>query len=130
MRPLTTLAVCALLLGTGGCATTYDATHLGVPVALADAAQAPAAGTPFTVTKHPVFVMWGLLDSGQPNLDDLLTCQVGTGTSLAQVRIRSRMRWSDLLVTVLSAGFLSPRSVTVDGVIVGAGSAAAPATTH
>jgi len=130
VRPLTTLAACALLLGIGGCAITYDATRLGVPVSLADAAQAPAAGTPFAVTKHPVFVMWGLFDSGQPNLDDLLSGQVGTGNGLAQVRIRSRMSWSDLLFTVLSAGFLSPRSVTFEGVIVGAGSTPSPASSH
>ena len=118
MRPLTALAAIALLLGSGACAATYDAAHLGVPISLADA-QAPATGggTPFSVTKHPVYVMWGLMSASEPNLDDLLSGQLGAGAGLTQVKIHSRLRWSDLLITVLSAGFLSPRSVTFEGVI-------------
>jgi hypothetical protein len=74
--------------------------------------------------------MWGLFSAGEPNLDDLLAGQLGPGTGLAQVRIKSRMRWSDLLFTAMSFGFLSPRTVTFEGVIVGANSSAAPAATH
>ena len=122
------LAAFALLLSAGGCAVTYDTAHLGVPVSLADAAQAPATGTPFSVTKHPVYVLWGAFNAAEPNLDDLLSGQLGAGTALTQVRIRSRLRWSDLLVTVLSAGVLSPRSVTFEGIIVGAGGTPAAAT--
>jgi hypothetical protein len=119
LRPLTTIAALALLLGTGACAATYDATHLGVPISLADApAGAPASGTAFSVTKHPVYVMWGLMSAAEPNLDDLLAGQLGAGAGLTQVKIHTRMKWSDFLITVLSAGFLSPRSVTVEGVIV------------
>lgn len=127
MRPLTALAAIALLLGTGACAATYDATHLGVPVSLADA-SAPANGTPFSVTKHPVYVMWGLMSASEPNLDDLLSGQLGPGAGLAQVKIHTRMRLADLFVTVISAGFLSPRSVTFEGIIVPPG--ASPSATH
>ncbi|HYK09718.1 MAG TPA: hypothetical protein VEV39_02875 [Gemmatimonadales bacterium] len=128
MRPLRTLAALTLLLGTGACAATYDATHLGVPISLADVTGGPANGTPFSVTKHPVYVMWGLMSASEPNLDDLLSGQLGPGAGLAQVRIHSRMRLTDLFVTVISAGFLSPRSVTFEGVIVAPG--AAPSATH
>lgn len=130
MRPLRTLAALTLLLGTGACAATYDATHLGVPISLADATGGgtPANGTPFSVTKHPVYVMWGLMSASEPSLDDLLSGQLGAGAGLAQVKIHSRMRLTDLLVTVISAGFLSPRSVTFEGVIVAPG--AAPSATH
>ena len=129
MRPLTALAAIALLLGTGACAATYDATHLGVPVSLADASGGnPTSGTPFSITKHPVFVMWGLMSASEPNLDDLLSGQLGPGAGLAQVKIHSRMRLTDLFVTVISAGFLSPRSVTFEGVIVAPG--ASPSAAH
>ena len=124
MRPLTTFAALALLLGAGGCAVTYDATNLGVPVSLADSTQNPA-GTPFRVTKHPVFVAWGAVTAAQPNLEDLFAGQVAAGSALTQVKIHSRMTWSDLLFTVLTAGFLSPRSVTFEGRIVGGPGAAA-----
>ncbi|HTY05860.1 MAG TPA: hypothetical protein VMC86_05065 [Gemmatimonadales bacterium] len=130
MRPLTPFAVLALLLGASACATTYDATRLGVPVTLADSSQAPA-GTPFRVTKHPVFVLWGLVTASEPNLEDLFAGQLGAGASLTRVRIHSRMTWSDLLFTVITAGFVSPRSVTFEGQIVGgAGAGPAPTASH
>lgn len=107
-----------LSAATGGCALTFDSTRLGVPVALADS-SAPAAGaTTFHVTKHPVFFMWGLTTIGAPDLEDVLAGQVGAGGAVTNVRIRVRARWSDLLVTALTLGLASPRSVTFDGVIV------------
>ena len=110
----------ALLLAVSACALNFDSTQLGVPVSLAEAAQSPPQGTPFRVTKHPVFLLWGLTTASPPNLEDVLAGQVGTGGRIANMRIRIRSRWSDLLVTVLSAGLISPRSVTFEGVVVSA----------
>jgi len=110
--------VLALSAAAGGCALTFDSTRLGVPVALADSARAPAGGTPFQVTKHPVFFGWGLATIAEPNLEDVLAGQVGTGARITNLRIRVRARWSDLLVTGLTFGLFSPRSVTFDGVVV------------
>jgi hypothetical protein len=108
----------ALLLAASACALNFDSTQLGVPVSLAEAAQAPPQGTRFQVTKHPVFLLWGGVTASPPNLEDILAGQVGTGGRIANLRIRIRSRWPDLLVTVLSAGLISPRSVTFDGVVV------------
>ena len=107
-----------LALAAGGCALTFDATHLGVPTTMAGPAQAPPQGTPFRVTKHPVFLMLGLLPVSRPNLEDVLAGQVGTGAGVADLKITVRSRWSDLLVTVLTAGLVVPRSVTFEGVVV------------
>ena len=107
-----------LALAAGGCALTFDATHLGVPATMAGPAQAPPQGTPFRVTKHPVFLMLGLLPVSRPNLEDVLAGQVGTGAGVADLKITVRSRWSDLLVTVLTAGLVVPRSVTFEGVVV------------
>jgi hypothetical protein len=109
------LALAAL---TGACSLTFDSTQLGVPVALASAARSPDAGTPFRVTKHPVFFFWGMFTIGSPNLEEVLAGQVGTGARVADLRIRVRARWSDLLITGLTAGLFSPRSVTFEGVVV------------
>ena len=109
----------ALALAVSGCALTFDSTHLGVPVMMAEAAQAPAAGTPFRVTKHPVYLFLGLVSVSRPNLEDVLAGQVGTGASVASLQIKVRSRWSDLLVTALTLGLIVPRSVTFEGVVVG-----------
>jgi len=110
----------ALSAAASACALTFDSTRLGVPVALADSARARpgVGGTPFSVTKHPVFLGWGLATISAPNLEDVLAGQVGTGARITDLRIRVRARWSDLLVTGLTLGLFSPRSVTFDGVVV------------
>lgn len=108
----------ALALTLSGCAMTFDATDLGVPTSLAESAQAPPHGTAFRITKHPVYLLWGLAAASRPNAEDVLAGQVGTGARVANLRIKVRARWSDLLVTVLTAGLASPRSVTFEGVVV------------
>lgn len=100
---------------------TFDSTRLGVPVTMAGAAASPPSGTPFRVTRHPTFVIWGAFTIAEARLEDVLAGQVGTGAGVAQLRIRIRARWTDLLITGLTAGLLSPRTVTFEGVIVPTG---------
>ena len=106
-----------------GCALTFDAGDLGVPTSLAEPAQAPPQGTAFRITKHPVFLLWGLAGASRPNAEDVLAGQVGTGARIANLKIKVRSRWSDLLVTVLTAGVITPRSVTFEGIVVPAAAA-------
>ena len=115
---VTRVGLVALALTLSGCAMTFDATDLGVPTSLAESAQTPPQGTPFRITKHPVYLLWGLTAASRPNAEDVLAGQVGTGARVANLRIKVRARWSDLLVTVLTAGLASPRSVTFEGVVV------------
>ena len=112
-------SVLVLALTLSGCALTLDSTHLGVPVSLAGAAQRPDSGTPFRVTKHAIYMLLGLVQVAQPNLEDVLAGQVGTGTRITNLRVKVRSRWSDLLVTGLTLGLVVPRSVTFEGVVVG-----------
>ena len=107
-----------LALTVSGCALTFDSTDLGVPTSLAEPAATPALGTPFRVTRHPVFLLWGAGPVASPNAEDVLAGQVGTGSRIANLKIKVRSRWSDLLITALSFGAIVPRSVTFEGVIV------------
>ena len=118
IHPVARAGLAALALTLSGCALTFDATDLGVPTSMAESARTPTQGTPFRVTKHPVFLLWGLAGASRPNAEDVLAGQVGTGARVANLRIKVRSRWSDLLVTVLTAGVISPRSVTFEGVVV------------
>src|SRR2546428_6719612 len=65
-------SVLVLALVPSGCALTLDSAHLGVPVSLAAAAQRPDSGTPFRVTKHAIYMLLGLVQVAQPNLEDVL----------------------------------------------------------
>lgn len=118
-RPLIAVIVTALVLSAGACSLTFDTAHLGVAVTMAEPAQAQPAGNAFHVTKHPVYLLMGLVPVSQPNLEDILSSQLGNGSGIASLKISVRSRWSDLLVTALTLGLITPRSVTYEGVIVG-----------
>jgi len=120
IRSLVTRAsLLALALAPCGCALTLDSSQLGVPVSLAAGAQQSDSGAAFRVTKHSVYMFVGLLSVAQPNLEDVLAAQVGTGARITNLRIKVRSRWSDLLVTGLTLGLVVPRSVTFEGTVVG-----------
>jgi hypothetical protein len=110
-----TLLLPTLVLG--GCAQTFDASTLGVPATLASPAAEPAKGDRFSVTSRAVFALWGIARLKEPSLRKALAGQLGGGSGLADVKIRVRSRFSDLLITVLTAGLLVPRSVTFEGVV-------------
>ena len=117
-RRITRIGLAVLALGTAGCVQTFDSVRLGVPVSLAESAQAPVAGDTFRITKHPVWFFWGMIPAASPNLEDVLAGQLGTGSRLANVRIRQRMEFLDLFITIITVGMASTRSVTFEGIVV------------
>lgn len=101
----------------GGCAQTFDATTLGVPATLASPAGEPVQGDRFKVSGKAIYGLFGLVDLKQPSLRKALAAQLAGGTGVADVKIKVRSRWSDVLLTVLTAGMIVPRSVTFEGVV-------------
>lgn len=110
------LALTVVLLS--GCSLTLDATHLGVPATLASRADAPVNGTAFSVTGRAVYGLWGAVKFSQPSLQKTLAAQLVGGKEVANVRVRVRSKFSDLLITGLTLGLIVPRAVTIEGVIV------------
>ena len=108
------LALACLL---SGCAETYDATTLGVQATLASPAGAPSAGDHFRVSTKAVFGFWGLATLKQPSLRKALAAQLGGAAGVADVKIKTRSRFADILLTVLTAGIVAPRTVTFEGVV-------------
>jgi len=86
---------------------------------MASPASAPAEGEPFEVNRKAVFFLWGVVPGTQPSLDDVLASQSTSVQRVADLRVRVRSRFTDVLLTVLTAGLIVPRSVTYEGVIVG-----------
>ena len=107
-----------LLLSSIGCAETFDATTLGVPVTLASPAGQQPAGARFRVTSHAVYGFWGLAKIKDPSLRKALAAQLAGGSGVADLKIKVRSRWSDVLVTALTAGLIVPRAVTYEGVVL------------
>lgn len=112
-----TVAVATLL--TAGCSQTFDATTLGVPATMANAAGETPAGQAFQVRSHTVHAFWGLVPLKKAQLDRALANQLVGGKEVAQLRIKTKSRWTDLLVTGLTLGLIAPKTVVYEGLIVG-----------
>lgn len=117
-RFLLALSVVLLFAPLVGCAHTYDATKLGAPVTMATAAGETVEGSRFQVTSRAIFGFWGVLKIKEPSLRKALAAQLGGGRGIAELRIKVRSRWSDVLVTALTGGLIVPRAVTFEGVVL------------
>jgi hypothetical protein len=120
LRPAPWLAIgiaLALLTPLAGCAETFDATTLGVPATLAAPAGQAPQGARFRVTSRAVYGLWGLATIKQPSLRKALAAQLAGGSGIANLKIKVRSRWSDVLITALTAGLIVPRAVTFEGVV-------------
>jgi hypothetical protein len=115
---LLTLPTLLLLSWLGGCAHTFDARTLGVPVTMASPAGQPPEGTRFRVSSHALYAFWGLAKIKDPSLRKALAAQLAGGSGIADLRIKVRSRWSDVLITALTGGLIVPRAVTFEGVVL------------
>jgi len=110
------LLLCMVCLN--GCAQTIDAAHLGVRATLAEPAAAPASGTPFHITRKATYFLWGLVPLGDQRVDRILGTQLADSPGIADLRIQSKAKLTDVLLTVLTAGLIVSRSVTYEGIIM------------
>ena len=117
---------CLTVLGTGACANTFDATRLGVPVTVSSPAEAPPEGTHFKITKRAVYLFWGAATVSHPSARKEMSAELVGAKSIADLKIKVRSRWSDVLITVLTLGLVVPRAVTYEGVVVGGERGPAP----
>lgn|GEM_PF-457157 len=110
------VTVGALVLS--ACANTFDAQRLGLPVTVSSPVEAPPEGSHFKVTSHAVYAFWGVAQVGRPSLDKALAAQLAGAKGIANLKIKVRSRWGDVLVTVLTLGLIVPRSVTFEGIVL------------
>ena len=106
-----------MLVALPGCAETFDATTLGVPATLAASADQQVQGSRFSVTQRSVYGFWGIATIKSPSLRKALAAQLAGGSGIVGLKIKARSRWSDVLITALTAGLIVPRSVTFEGVV-------------
>ncbi|MBI4421260.1 MAG: hypothetical protein HY560_10575 [Gemmatimonadetes bacterium] len=117
-RAFAGLTIATSLMGATGCALTFDARTLGSRTTLAARATEQPQGEEFSVTRSAVYLLWGVAAASRPSLERVLAGQLTGDAEVANLRVRVRSRFSDLLITVLTAGLIVPRSVTYEGVIV------------
>lgn len=108
-----------LLAATTGCAQTFDAATLGVEAMMSSPANAQPQGEAFRLNRKAVFLVLGIFPVSRPSLRKELATQVTSEERIANLRVKVRSRWSDILITALTAGLVVPRTVTYEGIVVG-----------
>ena len=101
------------------CSMTFDGTKLGVPVTMGSKAGAPAKGAPFKVSSGSIWVLWGAVPVKKPSLRGPLGSQLVGGQSIEDVKITVGSKWYDVLISVVTLGLITPRTITLEGVVVG-----------
>jgi len=117
-RTLRTLGLLAALAAVA-CTQTFDATSLGVPATMAALPGDTTQGTPFHATAHTVHGLFGLVPISQANLRKALARQLVGGQGISNLKIKTKSRWMDVLVTGLTLGLVVPRTVIYEGKITG-----------
>jgi hypothetical protein len=108
----------AFILVASACVETFDARTLGTKTTLASRATEPLQGEPFTVTKTAIYLVWGIGTASRPSLERILSGQIAGDAEIANLRIRARSRFGDVLVSVLTGGLVITRGITYEGVII------------
>ena len=117
VKPLRAFVILLALLGVTGCALNFNTRALGVPVSMAEPLAAGVAGDTFNVTVRAVHAFWGLGVVKDANLQHALAGQLGTGASVHNLAIRTRKRWTDVLASLITLGFVQTTSVTFTGTV-------------
>lgn len=102
----------------GACSLNLDAANLGVPVTMAAPAGTVPEGAAFSVNVKSVHGFFGLVSLNHPSLRKALATQLVGGKGVAGLKIKVRSRWTDILVTGLTLGLITPRTITFQGVVV------------
>jgi hypothetical protein len=85
---------------------------------MATAAGQPVQGTRFEVSSRALYALWGIARIKDPSLQKALAAQLADARGIANLRIKVRSRWNDVLITALTLGLIVPRAVTYEGVVL------------
>lgn len=118
MRRVSRALVLVLVLAGGACTQRFDATTLGVPVSMAPPADT-AGAVAFRTSAKSVHLLFGLFTISQANLQKALARQLVGGQQVSSVKITTKSRWIDVLLTGLTLGVVVPRTVIYEGVVTG-----------
>lgn len=107
------------LLAAAACTQVFDTTTLGVPVSMAAAPGELPPGKPFKMTGHTVHGLFGLVTISQASLKKGLATQLVGADQVASLKIKTKSRWFDVIITGLTLGLIVPRTVVYEGVVIG-----------
>ncbi|MFQ6045990.1 MAG: hypothetical protein ACE5PT_06480 [Gemmatimonadales bacterium] len=109
----------ALALAMSGCVHRFDAATLGVEAIMSSPAANLPQGEPFKIDRKAVYLVLGVIPVARPSLQKVLATQVVGDQRIANLKITVKSRWTDVLLTAITAGLVVPRTVVYEGIVIG-----------
>lgn len=96
-----------------GCATLPLESNLQKPVAMTQISD--ARGNEFIVTKHALWLFWGLIPISVPNVDEVAGPRVADYEGVQNLKITVQYSFVDFLLSAVTSGVIYSQTVTIQG---------------
>ena len=102
-----------LIVSFVGCATLPLESNLQKPVAMTQISN--SRGNDFVVTKHALWLFWGLISVSVPNVDEIIGPRVADYEGVQNLKITTQYGFVDFLLSAVTSGVIYSQTVTIQG---------------
>lgn len=113
MRIFSIIIGILLVISFVGCATLPLESNLQKPVAMTQISD--LRGNEFIVTKHALWLFWGLIPISVPNVDEVIGPRVADSEGVQNLKITMQYGFIDFLLSAVTSGVIYSQTVTIQG---------------
>ena len=103
----------ALIVMVAGCATLPMESDLEKPVSMTKMTDTPAKS--FSSSYRALWLFWGAISLSLPTVDGVIVPEMGDHNGVQNLKITTHNDALDFIVTMLTDGILTMRTVTIEG---------------
>ena len=107
-----------LIIGVAGCATIKIESKIEKPVSMTSLRGTPVRD--FAVNTRAIWLFWGLIDLSVPEFDQIIGPYAADRAGIQKLEIKTQYGFLDLVVTALTDGIITMRTVKIKGQVSGA----------
>ena len=112
-KVIATVVFLVFVIGMVGCATIPMESNIDKPVSMTDMNKAPAKN--FVSANKAIWLFWGLIPVALPEVDGVIVPEITGHNGVQNMKITTQYDVIDLIVTALTDGILTMRTVTIEG---------------
>jgi hypothetical protein len=101
------------VIGIVGCATLPMESNLDKPVSMTDMKETPVKD--FTSASKAIWLFWGLIPVVLPEVDGIIVPEMVGHNGIQNMKITTEYDFIDFVVTALTDGVVTMRTVTIQG---------------
>ncbi len=110
---VSSVVILAFIIIFAGCATLPLESNLDKPVSMTKVKDTQVKT--FVTNSKALWLFWGLTPISLPEIDGIMLPQVSGHAGVQNLKITTESGFVDLVVTILTNGILTMRTVTVEG---------------